>query len=347
MAFSAFGLLAVLLLFAHCAGPGKPALSDLQLRALESFSPLPPDAFVEGMDRSEALIELGKMLFYEPRLSKSGLISCNTCHNLATFGVDQLPVSVGHAWQKGPINAPTVLNAALHRAQFWDGRAADVEEQAGMPILDALEMAATEEHVLAVLGSMPEYVQRFRGSFPAQEDPLVYENVGNAIGAFERTLLTPSRFDAFLSGDETALSDREKAGLEAFLEVGCNDCHDGVAMGGQIFTFFQTPTERATGEAHLGRYNFTGREADKHFFKVPSLLNIEMTYPYLHDGSVWCLSETVDIVAMDMLSQELSPEQNELIVAFLQSMTGEIPAYALELPILPPSTAKTPRPAFD
>jgi cytochrome c peroxidase len=337
------------MLFTHCGHEAakETTLTELQEKALAFTSPMPEHAFLEGMNQSKEIIELGKMLYYEPRLSKSGLISCNTCHNMATFGVDQLPISIGHGWQQGPINSPTVLNAAFHKSQFWDGRAKDVEEQAGMPILDPLEMAATEEHVIAVLSSIPEYVERFHAVFTDQENSLVYENVGIAIGAFERILITYSPFDDFIRGDASALNEEQKAGLEVFLEVGCHSCHRGQALGGELFTSFQTPKEKETGIAHLGRFNFTGRESDKHFFKVPSLLNVEKTYPYLHDGSVWSLSETIDIVAKDMLGRELTREQNSLLVTFLGSLTGEIPAYALELPVLPPSTADTPRPDFE
>ncbi len=332
----------------HCAAPEEEReLTELQQATLRFTEPLPEDAFEEGMVRSEERIELGKMLFYEPRLSKSGLISCNTCHNMSTFGVDQLPVSVGHMWQKGPRNAPTVLNAALHGSQFWDGREPDVEAQAIMPILDPLEMAATEEHVLAVLASMPEYQKRFREAFPDEQNPLVYENVGVAIGAFERILLTRSRFDDFLRGDADALTDKEKRGLEVYMEVGCQSCHAGPVLGGNAFSVFQTPAERASGESDPGRFDVTGNPMHKNSFKVPSLLNIAETYPYLHDGSVWSLSETVDIVAMDMLARELTEEENRYIVAFLEALTGEIPAYALDLPVLPASTETTPRPAFD
>ena len=348
----AFFAFVAVLLFNHCAETTPEAEADVELtelieRALAFTSPMPEDAFLEGMNKSEEIIELGKMLFYEPRISKSGTISCNSCHNMATFGVDQTPVSIGHAWQEGPINAPTVLNAAFHDTQFWDGRAADVEEQAGMPILDPLEMAATEEHVLEVLSSMPEYVDRFAKAFPEQENPLIYENVGNAIGAFERILVTISPFDKYIRGNENALTQKQKQGLEVFIEVGCQSCHRGQVLGGDMFAFFQTPRERETGDAHPGRYEVTGRESDKHFFKVPSLLNITKTYPYLHDGSVWSLDETVNIVARDMLNRELSQDETTKIVAFLESLTGEIPQYALELPVLPPSTQDTPRPRFD
>jgi cytochrome c peroxidase len=336
-------------LFVHCSEQTEKTvvLTELQEKALSFTSPMPEHAFEEDMNKSDEIIELGRMLFHEPRISKSGIISCSSCHSLTTFGVDQTPVSIGHGWQKGPLNAPTVLNAAFHKTQFWDGRAKDVEEQAGMPVLDPLEMAATEEHVLAVLASMPEYVERFQTVFSDQDYPLVYENVGNAIGAFERTLLTYSPFDDFLRGNANAITEEQKRGLETFMEVGCQTCHRGQVLGGEIFTFFQTPKEKETGEFHKGRFEFTQRESDKHFFKVPSLLNVEMTYPYLHDGSEWSLSETVNVVAKDMLSRELTPEQNHLILEFLKSLTGEIPEYALELPVLPPSTPETPRPRFD
>ncbi|MFN2396457.1 MAG: cytochrome-c peroxidase [Bacteroidales bacterium] len=336
-------------LFLHCSEKTEEAkdLTELQEKALAFTSPMPENAFKEGMIQSDEIIELGKMLFHEPRISKSGIISCNSCHSLTTFGVDQTPVSIGHGWQKGVRNAPTVLNAAFHKTQFWDGRAKDVEEQAGMPILELVEMGAREEHVLEVLASIPEYVERFDNVFHEQEKPLNYENVGIAIGAFERTLLTYSPFDDFLQGNANALSDEQKKGLEVFIETGCQTCHKGQVMGGEIFTFFQTPKEKETGELNMGRFDFTQRESDKHFFKVPSLLNVAMTYPYLHDGSVWSLNETVNIVAKEMLSRELTDEQNRLIVEFLKSLTGKISDHALELPVLPASTANTPKPIFD
>jgi cytochrome c peroxidase len=322
----------------------KEQLTELQTRALAFTSPLPATAFPDDSIASDDKILLGKMLYYEPRLSKSGLISCNTCHNMATFGVDQLPVSLGHAWQKGPLNSPTVLNAAFHKSQFWNGRAKDVEEQAGMPILDLKEMAATKEHVIEVLSSIPEYLSLFSKAFPDDENPLVYENVGNAIGAFERILVTISPFDHFLNGNDNALSPEQKEGLEIFMNAGCQACHRGKVLGGETFAHFQTPTERKTGISNPGRFDFTGRESDRHFFKVPSLLNITKTYPYLHDGSEWDLQKAVSIVAKEMLNKEFTPEELNSIHAFLESLTGTIPEYALTLPVLPSSTLKTPRP---
>jgi cytochrome c peroxidase len=342
----------VLIIFSHCSGKttGSVEMSaeDLELRelALAFTSPMPENAFGDLLI-SDELVELGKMLYYEPRISKSGLISCNTCHSLATFGVDMLPVSLGHGWQKGPINAPTVLNAAFHRTQFWDGRAADVEEQATMPILDELEMAATREHVIAVLASIPEYMERFFKAFPDKEEPLIYDNVGVAIGAFERTLVTISPFDRFLKGDPHALTNEQKDGLRLFSETGCQACHRGQVLGGNLFAFFQSPAERAEGKAHPGRFGFTEKESDKHFFKVPSLLNIAQTYPYFHDGSEWDLIKTVQIVGKDMLKKEFTEDEMKLMAAFLESLTGEVSEYARTLPMLPPSTLNTPRPQFD
>jgi cytochrome c peroxidase len=341
-----------LIIFSQCNSrtSDTPAMTaeDIQLRdmALKFTSPMPENAFMDKPIHAD-LTELGKMLYYEPRISKSGLISCNTCHSLATFGVDMLPVSVGHGWQKGPINAPTVLNAAFHRTQFWDGRAADVEEQATMPILDELEMAATREHVIAVLASMPEYVERFSKAFPDQENPLIYDNVGVAIGAFERTLVTVSPFDKFLKGDPSALSADQKEGLRLFAETGCQACHRGQVLGGDIFAFFKSPAERANNTAHPGRFDFTGKESDLHFFKVPSLLNVAKTYPYFHDGSEWDLKTAVKVVGKDMLNKEFTEAETDLMMAFLESLTGEIPEWARLLPVLPPSTASTPRPEFD
>jgi cytochrome c peroxidase len=342
--------LPVIWVFSFCTQQNKEAsrqeiqLSELQTRALEFTSPLPLSAFHPDSVASDEKIMLGKMLFYDPRLSKSGLISCNTCHNMATYGVDQLPVSLGHAWQDGPLNSPTVLNAAFHKFQFWDGRAKDVEEQAGMPILDLKEMASTKEHVVKVISSIPQYVSIFKSVFHNSENPLSYDNVGNAIGAFERTLVTVSPFDHFLQGDENALTPEQKEGLTIFMDAGCQACHRGQVLGGEMFAFFRTPNERNTGISHSGRFEFTGREADKHFFKVPSLLNVAQTYPYLHDGSEWILRNAVSIVAKEMLNKEFTPNELESINDFLESLTGEIPEYALTLPVLPPSSALTPRP---
>lgn len=340
-----------ILLMNNCSEADQNGVSyekDLQERASAIFRPMPEHSFVKGEEASEELIELGKMLYYEPRLSRSGLISCHTCHNFGLAGVDNLPVSIGHQWQKGPRNATTVLNAALHSSQFIDGREPDVESQAIVPILNSVEMASTEKYVLAVLNSIPEYVDRFRFSFPDEQEPLTYNNVGVAIGAFERILLTYSPFDSFIKGDLAALDADELSGLETFMDVGCIACHVRETVGGQSFARFLTPREQS-GEVDpdLGRFEATGRDEDKHFFKVPSLLNVAETYPYFHDGSEWSLAAAINEVSQSQLSIELSDEELNDLVSFMYALSGEVPDYARLIPILPPSASDTPLPEFD
>jgi cytochrome c peroxidase len=344
-------LVFMILLLGNCGQTGNVELSyeeRLLGEAVIFFRPMPGNAFKNGQEASRELIDLGKMLYYEPRLSRSGLISCHTCHNLSLSGVDNLPVSVGHLWQKGDRNAPTVLNAALHGSQFHDGREPDVEAQALMPIVDPAEMAASEEHVEGVLSSIPEYKKLFAEAFPNDDQPLSYKNTGIAIGAFERTLLTYSRFDAFVKGDTGALSRGELEGLETFMRRGCIACHVRETLGGHTFAKFITPRE-LSGEVDpdLGRFDATGREEDKHHFKVPSLLNVAGTYPYFHDGSEWSLATAIMDVARSQLDIELSQEEVDQLVSFMHALSGEVSGYARELPVLPPSTSLTPRPIFD
>ena len=305
-----------------------------------SAPPLPPANTPRG-----AQVRLGKMLFHDARLSRSGVISCNSCHNLANYGVDGLPTSLGHGFVPGARNSPTVFNAALHTRQFWDGRARDVEEQALGPILNPKEMAMpASDAVIERIASIPEYVALFKASFPKEKDPVTYHNIGQSIGAFERLLLTPSRFDRFLAGDGRALSVREKRGLKRFLEIGCASCHAGPAMGGMVFQKFKLPNQE--GEGDLGRYDFTKDPNDKYVFKAYSLRNITRTYPYFHDGSVWDLGEAVRLMGKIQHQRDMPKPEIADVVAFLGSTTGEIPRHALELPVLPPSRANTPRPSF-
>jgi cytochrome c peroxidase len=311
----------------------------------QHFSVLPPVAESPSNSATPAKVALGKALFFDPRLSKSGFISCNSCHNLASGGVDSLPTSVGHRWQLGPRNAPTVLNVALHTSQFWDGRAADVEEQAGKPVLNPGEMASTEELVLQRLKSIPEYVDQFGQAFPGEGGPLTYPNVAKAIAAFERTLMTPSRFDKFLGGDSQALSTEEKAGLQLFVETGCVSCHNGVTVGGNSFQKFGV-VSTPEGLKDAGRVEVTKDEKDRFVFKVPSLRNIALTAPYFHDGKTWTLEEAVRVMADVQLGKKLSLDEVAGIVKFLKALNGE-PALQVVLPDLPPSTATTTPPAFD
>jgi len=248
-------------------------------------------------------IALGKMLFYDTRLSRSNTISCNSCHNLATYGVDNNVTTMGHGWRRGSVNSPTVLNAATEIAQFWDGRAKDVEEQAMGPVMNPIEMGGTgaDAHKIGVerISSIPEYVELFKKAFSADSNDVTLENIGMAIGAFERTLMTPSRFDKFMNGDAKALTVREKQGLSDFMDVGCVSCHNGPAVGGKMYQKFDLVKGpywdyTKSDNRAKGRFNVTHSQSDMFVFKVPMLRNIAHTYPYFHDGSIWDLNEAVN-----------------------------------------------------
>lgn len=313
----------------------------LQSSAQAMFAPLPEVVDNPENPVTEAKVELGKMLYYDPRLSLSGFISCNSCHNLATYGVDNLPTSLGHRWAVGPRNSPTVLNAALHATQFWDGRAADVEEQAKGPILNPVEMAMKdEEAVLATLRSMPGYVDAFKKAFPDDEDPISYDNMAIAIGAFERTLVTPSRWDAYLEGDGSALTEAEVEGAKLFVSSGCITCHAGPLLGGQMYQ--KLGLVKPYDNPDLGRFTVTQAESDRQVFKVPSLRNIAKTAPYFHDGHVATLPEAVSLMATHQLGRDLSDEDTAKIVTFLEALTGELPKDRIQTPDLPESTDTTP-----
>ncbi len=327
-----FILLAVLL---GCGGgqqsQEKQKSNDEALleKAKTYFQPLP--AVAENPDNpiTPEKVALGKMLYFDVRLSKDNKISCNSCHNLEKFGVDNLPTSPGNDGKNGERNSPTTLNAALHIAQFWDGRAKDVEEQAGMPILNPIEMAIpSEEFLVKRLSGIEEYKEAFKKAFPDEENPLTFDNIRKAIAAFERTLITPSRFDKFLEGDLNALSEEEKKGLETFIDVGCITCHTGPLLGGNMFQKFGIHANyweyTKSEKIDEGRYKVTNNEADKYVFKVPSLRNVEKTAPYFHDGSVQDLKEAVRIMAKVQLGKDLTDEQVNAIVQFLKSLTGEI-----------------------
>ncbi len=290
---------------------------------------------------SPALVELGKKLYFDPRLSKSGFISCNSCHNLSMGGTDNLPTSIGDKWQQGPINAPTVLNSRMNLAQFWDGRAKDLKAQAGGPIANPGEMAFTHQLAVEVLESIPAYVGEFEKAFGSPGVDI--DRVTTAIAAFEETLVTPNgRFDKWLKGDKKALSAQELAGYELFKDSGCVACHNGEAVGGSSFQKMGVMEPYQTKSKAEGLAGVTGKDADRFNFKVPTLRNVEMTYPYFHDGAYWTLTEVVDLMGRLQLGKTFSPEENASIVAFLKTLTGDQPDF--RLPVLPPSTDKTPRP---
>ncbi len=302
----------------------------------EPVSPVPAPKAV-----NPAAVELGKKLFFDPRLSRSGFISCNSCHNLSMGGSDNLKTSIGHNWQRGPINSPTVLNSRMNLAQFWDGRAKDLKEQAGGPIANPGEMAFTHELAVETLRSIPGYVEEFKQVF--KTDQLTIDEVTTAIAAFEETLVTPnSRFDQWLDGDKTALTKDELEGYRLFKESGCVACHNGPNFGGNSFQKMGLVQPYKTANTAQGRVEVTGKDADRLNFKVPTLRNVELTYPYFHDGEAETLTQAVDVMGRLQLGREFTPDENAKIVAFLKTLTGQQPQFTL--PILPPSSDKTPKP---
>lgn len=322
------------------------AAQDLRTDALDLFSALPSTLpAVADNPITPEKISLGKALFFDPRMSASGVFSCNSCHNLATGGDDNLETSIGHGWQKGPRNAPTVLNAVFNEAQFWDGRAADLAEQAKGPVQAGVEMANTPDNVVATLNSMPDYKTWFKASFPEQADPVTFDNFAKAIEAYEATLLTPSPFDAWLNGDDAALSDEQKRGLEVFVDSGCASCHNGINLGGHdyyAFGLIEKPGADVLPEGDKGRFAVTETADDAYVFRAAPLRNIAVTAPYFHSGKVWDLKTAVEIMAVSQLGEELSGPDADAVVAFLNALTGTLPT--VEYPVLPAETASTPRP---
>ena len=313
----------------------KPVASqvdkDLLDKAQSIFKVLPAqaDCTISNVVTNER-VTLGKILFFDTRLSKTGNNSCNSCHNLANYGVDGQATSDGDAGKRGDRNSPTVLNAALHVAQFWDGRAKDVEEQAGMPILNPIEMAIPNEAFLINrLKDIEAYKKLFKDAFPNEKNPITYVTLRKSIAAFERTLMTPSKFDDYLNGDVFALNDEERAGLNVFMETGCIQCHSGAAVGGSMFQKFGVFADyRAAIKSTVndeGKKNVSKAETDKDIFKVPSLRNIEKTGPYFHNGSVSDLNEAVKIMAKLQLNKDLNAEDVKSIVVFLKALTGNLP----------------------
>jgi cytochrome c peroxidase len=329
--------------------PANASAGDLRQEASAVFSPISARAAAEAVKNNEltpAKIELGHKLFFDPRLSRSQIISCNSCHNLGTGGVDAGPTSIGHGWQKGPRRAPTVLNAVFNIAQFWDGRAEDLKAQAKGPVQADVEMNNTPDQVEKTLRSMPGYVDAFRKAFPSDPQPVRFDNMAKAIEAFESTLITPSsRFDKFLTGDVSALNDQEKQGLRLFLDKGCAGCHSGINLGGNGYYAFgvaEKPAPQIRPAEDKGRQAVTKSASDEYVFRAAPLRNVALRAPYFHSGQVWTLNEAVALMAKDQLGQALSSDEVAAMTAFLGSLTGEQPH--IEYPILPARTKDTPLP---
>ncbi|SHE31363.1 cytochrome c peroxidase [Modicisalibacter ilicicola DSM 19980] len=329
------------------AGAAMAAEDKLMSQAQGLFKPIPQEPpELEGNPSSPAKVELGKMLYFEPRLSKSHTISCNSCHQVGLGGTDMLETSVGHGWQMGRRNSPTVLNAVFNTAQFWDGRAEDLAEQAGGPLVNPVEMAITHEHAVEMIKGIPGYQAVFEEAFPKAEDPITIGNIQDVIALFEATLITPNApFDQYLQGDADALTEQQKTGLELFVNKGCAACHSGVNLGGdqyQPFGVVEQPGADFLPREDKGRFEVTQSASDEYVYKVPSLRNIALTPPYFHSGKAWDLKQAVAVMGSAQLGAELNDEEVNSITAFLHSLTGEQPKVAY--PILPPSTAETPQP---
>ena len=338
-------LLAVTCMLA--TGMATAADHELMTQAQALFKPIPENPpELDGIPASPAKVELGAMLYFDPRLSESHTINCNSCHQIGLGGVDMLETSVGHRWQLGGRNSPTVLNAVFNTAQFWDGRAKDLAEQAGGPMINPVEMASTHEHVMEMIQAIPGYLPAFKTAFPDDAEPVNIGNVEDAIALFEATLITPNApFDLYLKGDANALNDEEKSGLASFINKGCAACHNGINIGGdqyQPFGVVEKPGADFLPPADKGRFEVTKSVADEYVFKVPSLRNVALTPPYFHSGKAWDLKQAVAVMSSAQLGNVLSEDEVNSITAFLHSLTGEQPKVAY--PILPPSTATTPRP---
>lgn len=312
--------------------------SLLALSALSASAALLDSVNIPKTPQQEAKIELGKMLWFDPRLSLSGKVSCNTCHDLSTNGADTKPLSIGYAGRKGTVNSPTVFNAEKQIAQFWDGRAKTLAEQATGPITNPLEMAMRPELAEGVIRSIPGYRPYFEKAFGSKNP--TFSEIAEALAAFETTLTTPNApFERYLKGDKNALTQQQIDGLKLFRRSGCIRCHSGNLLGGTSFQKVGSVRPYVTDNSSKGRMDVSGKPWDEMMFKVPTLLNVERTAPYFHDGAVKTLPDAVKKMADIQLDMNLSEKQVEEIVAFLESLNGELPK--IEKPTLPPSGPET------
>lgn len=343
------GIVAALIVAAGVAGAGFVTAEDTERslleRALGVFKPLPDTAHVDDYPHSKARAELGRKLFFETRVSIDGRTGCVSCHNPAYYGADSLPQSVGVNGARLPRNAHTVFNTPLLISQHYGGNRVSVEEQAMKALTSPLAYGnKTFEEAEARLRELG-YQPLFDEAFPNEKDAVSAEHWAVAIGAFERTLLTPAPFDRYLKGDTRAISADAKAGLDKFMSYGCAGCHNGSTVGGQSFQKFGLTEEywKATGSVEMpqlkgrdkGKFHDTGREEDMWMFKVPQLRNVAMTPPYFHDGSVATLDDAVRVMARLQLGRQLSDEDVRQIVAFLGTLTGEVPKQFAQAPQLP------------
>jgi cytochrome c peroxidase len=328
-------LVAAALASAGCAN--RPVTVDTS--KLQGFAPLPAAPVYRASDSTTAKVDLGRMLYYDARLSKNQTVSCNSCHRLSLYGVDGKATSEGQGGQRGSRNSPTVYNASMQFRQFWDGRAPDVEKQAQGPLLNPIEMAMpSEQAVVERLKAIPGYKPAFQKAFPGERDPITLDHVSEAIGVFERGLRTPSRWDAYLQGDQSTLTALEKAGFNQFVDAGCAMCHSGDLVGGHAYQKLGVRKEYSD-TSDPGRYAVTQNQSDRMVFKVPSLRNVAMTGPFFHNGKVETLEEAVTQMAMYQTGKPLSPEGRDSIIVWLKCLTGEIDVNYVKPPALPQGEA--------
>jgi len=316
------------------------AAEDVLKQARQIFGPLPQVMTSDKNPITPEKVVLGKILFYETRISVDGTVSCAKCHPVALYAADGLKKSIGNNCKVNPRNAPTLFNAAGQISAHWIGNRTDVEDQAkqsvvGPPSFGMPSTESVEKKLIEIKG----YAELFKAAFPVEANPVTVDNLAKAIGAFERTLVTPSHFDSFLKGDVAALMEQERRGLKTYLDTGCIMCHSGPYAGGQSYQKFGIfePYWKYTKSEPVdeGRYAVTKNEADKYFFKVPIHRNVAKTSPYFHDGSVSKLEEAVWIMGKIQLGKDLNKSQVEEVVTFLKSLTGDIPEDALKVPLLP------------
>ena len=324
-------------------------LAALSLNAYAQFKPLPDKAPVPAENpMTPAKVELGKMLFFDPRLSMDGTISCNTCHNVMFHGGDGRPVGAGIHGQRGGRGSPTVWNSAFHTVQFWDGRAASLEEQAKGPLVNDVEMGmSSHEFVIERIQNIPGYIDAFRKAFPKEKNPITIDTMAQAIASYERTLITPnSPFDRYLKGNKKAMTPQQVRGMKLVDEIGCTSCHNGVNLAGDGFKmgegnyqpFPQIPGSKYDKMYDLmsdkGRYEVTKNPEDKNKWRVPTWRNVAINAPYFHNGKVKSLDEAVRVMAKTQLGMDLNDTQVADIVAFLNALTGEFPKQTMpQLPL--------------
>lgn len=320
-------------------GPPGQESAKPDMPEASQFSALPAVIDAPSNPRTPEKVALGRMLYYDTRLSSDGTVSCYVCHPLHDYGTSHRAKGVGHDHLQGGRNEPTVFNAAGHVAQFWDGRAPDVEAQALGPVLNPIEMGMKDgPAVLAVIKTIPAYGDAFRKAFPGEADPVTFENFGRAIAAFERGLTTPSRWDQYLGGKRDAITAREKDGFKTFVSVGCASCHTGTYVGGGLYQ--KAGAARPwPNQSDPGRFGVTKLASDRMVFKVPSLRNVEQTWPYFHDGSVARLDDAIRMMGYYQLNKELTDTQVTLIHGWLTTLTGEVDRPYIDEPVLPPSAA--------